>query len=274
MLTRWKSWLSGRTHMDVRYRSINQNVYHCTVQKCASQWIRRIFSDPRVFRYSGLESFQYQHQLPGKFDPRTLTQRRFTKAFPDATIATPLYLDFDGFASIPKPLCYKAFFVMRDPRDIIVSWYFSTKLSHKAQGDIERIRQELCRLPKSDGLRFALNYLADFGLFASQRSWVNASELDANILLMRYEDLIANERVQVERLLRHGDIRVPGAELNALLNEHSFEQLAGRPRGAEDAAAHYRKGVAGDWRNHFDADLERSFADAAGDVLALWNYAG
>src|SRR5262245_2774715 len=134
MLARLKSWLPGlQTHVDVRYRSINQNVYHCTVQKCASQWIRRLLSDPSVVAYSGLQTYQYQQFLPGKFDPRTLTQRRFKLAFPEAVIATPLYLDYEGFASIPKPPRYKAFFIVRDPRDIVVSWYFSTKLSHKAQ---------------------------------------------------------------------------------------------------------------------------------------------
>jgi hypothetical protein len=257
----------------VLHLSTYQNLYHCTVQKSASQWIRRLFSDPRVYPYCGLDSFQYQHQLPGRFDPRKLTDRRFTSAFPEGTIATPLYVDYAGYASIPKPARYKAFFLMRDPRDVVVSWYFSSKLSHQPQGDIKRIRQELSQLSQSDGLRYSIDYLADFGLFAAQRSWVNATSLDANILLMRYEDLIGAEQLEhVERLMQHCDIRIPRGDLVKLLAEHSFQELSGRERGVEDTRAHYRKGVAGDWRNHFDDSVSRHFDQVVGDLIRVWNY--
>jgi hypothetical protein len=270
----WLHWRRRDQRGAVLHQSVHQNIYHCTVQKSASQWIRRLLSDPRIRRYSGLESYQYQQQLPGKFDPRKLTDRRFVTAFPESTIATPLYVDYEGFASIPKPQRYKAFFVMRDPRDIVVSWYFSTKLSHKAQGDIERVRQELLRLTEVDGLRFSIDWLADYGLFGAQRSWLNAPSRDANVLLVRYEDLIgADQQSHIERLMLHCDIPISCDELGVVLAEYSFEQLSGRRRGNEDAHAHYRKGVAGDWLNHFDAAVHRHFHDVAGDLLPLWNFA-
>ena len=153
------------------YRSQNQNIYHCTVQKSASQWLRAILSDPRVYRSCGLTSYRYQDDLPGKHDPRKLTQRRFEKPFPEATIVTTIYIDYEGFASIPKPARYKAFFVMRDPRDVLISWYFSSKFSHPLLGDLGRIRQDLNRLSEPDGLLYSIDYLDDFGLFAAQRSW-------------------------------------------------------------------------------------------------------
>ena len=37
-----------------------------------------------------------------------------------------LYMPYDGFAALTKPEPWRAFFVMRDPRDVVVSWYFSS----------------------------------------------------------------------------------------------------------------------------------------------------
>lgn len=279
-MTRWKTWIPSwlkpnRLHApdDVVYRSIHQNLYHCTVQKCASQWIRLLLSDQLTFKYCGLTPYQYQQQLPGKFDPRKLTERRFASAFPFGTIATPIYVDFAGYASIPKPAHYKAIFVMRDPRDVVVSWYFSAKLSHKAQGDLERVRQDLLRLDEADGLRYAIDYLADFGLFAAQRSWADAPANDANVLLVRFEDLIGPEQLaEIERLWTHCDIRMPCTDVDELLTSQCFERLSGRRRGDEDARAHFRKGVAGDWRNHFTDAVHARFHETAGDVLDIWKY--
>ncbi|MBM3995642.1 MAG: sulfotransferase domain-containing protein [Planctomycetes bacterium] len=274
-MTRWiPTWLRALLRRDgVEHRSIHDNVYHCTVQKCASQWIRAILADPRIFRWSGLRPYRYQDDLPGQHDPRPLTQRRFDSAFPESTIATTVYVDFDGFASIPKPASYKAFFVMRDPRDVLVSWYFSSRYSHPLMGDLGRVREDLGRLSEADGLLYCIDYLEEFGLFAAMRSWIDADVKDGSVLLTRYEDLTgADSRSRFAELLAHCDIRVPVDELDALLRSYRFEALSGRKRGQEDRASHHRKGVAGDWRNHFTDQVGARFEHAAGDLLSLWRY--
>lgn len=276
----WKRWVPSwakrllrRGGARVQHRSINQNVYHCTVQKSASQWLRVILSDPRIHRTSGLSPYRYQEHLPGKHDPRRLTERRFAAPFPGATIVTPMYLDYEGFASIPKPARYKAFFVMRDPRDVLVSWYFSSKFSHPLIGDLERVRRDLHRLSEPDGMLYTIDYLDEFGLFAAQRSWANADARDENVLLLRYEDLISATGPDVfARLFRHCDIQLSEADLESLLDSYRFESLSGRPRGQEDRSAHFRKGVAGDWRNHFTDQIDARFHRIAGDLISLWHY--
>ena len=97
---------------------------------------------------------------------------------------------------------------------------------------------------------------------------------DANVLLMRHEDLIGPDQLtHVARLMEHADIRIPREELALLLESHSFQRLSGRQRGQEDVQAHYRKGIAGDWRNHWTDAVERRFMEVAGNVAARWNYA-
>jgi hypothetical protein len=258
---------------EVSYRCTLDNVLHCTVQKCASQWIRQILSDSRTFQYCGLLAHQYQCGLPGGFDPRKLTERTFAQPFPTATIVTPIYIDFAGYQSIPKPASYRTFFVMRDPRDVVVSWYFSAKYSHVAHGDLVGIRHDLSRWPEVDGMRWVIDHLKSYGLFQAQRSWADAPSKDPNVMLIRFEDLVGGDQAAwFDRLFGHLDIRIPSEVQREMLQDHSFEMLSGRARGHEDAHAHYRKGVAGDWQRHFDDRVLAHFSQAAGVVLELWKY--
>jgi hypothetical protein len=230
-------------------------------------------SDERIYRYSGLASYQYTQEMPGGFDPRNITERSFSKPFPLRTFVTPLYIDYDNFRKIPKPYKYKVFFVMRDPRDLLISWYFSGKYSHTLVGDLGEIRQQLERLDVEDGLLYGIDHLEHNGTFKAQRSWADSLTSDSNVMLVKYEKLITPDNILLFRqLLNHCDIRIPDNELDALLKSYSFEKLSGRKPGQEDQNAHYRKGVWGDWKNYFSNKIQNRFTEATGDLLAVWGY--
>jgi hypothetical protein len=266
MLRKVLSWV-GQSPGEVHYQSTCRNIYHCTVQKSASQWIRAILADPRTFQYCGLTT----HSAGERFQGRYLQRRESGAVFSSGTIITPLYVHHDEFVRIPKPAPYRAFFVMRDPRDVVTSWYFSLKHSHPATAEVEPVRRELNRLSEADGFLYAIDFLRDYGLFAAQRSWAGAA--DNNVMLVRFEDLISHDQVNVmQRLLTHCDIAMPPEVLTEVLKSHSFETRSGRKRGEEDPTAHYRKGVVGDWRNHFDERIHARCMEAAGDVMKLWGY--
>jgi hypothetical protein len=219
--------------------------------------VRGILADERTYRYCGLDALI----PPTKTGP-----------YPPGTIVSPLYVDYPSFIQIPKPAAHKVFFVMRDPRDVLVSWYFSLKLSHPSSPEVERVRAELTTMSQADGLRYALAFLRERGMFARQRSWLDVR--DERVMLLRYEDLTgSNQEAVIDQLLRHCDIAMPPPVLDELLAAHAFEAVSGRARGNEDPHSHYRKGIAGDWRNYFDADLEARLRDVVGDLLELCNYA-
>jgi hypothetical protein len=257
----------------IRHRSEVDNAYHCCVHKTGSQWIRAIFQDRRVYTYSGLRPFNYQTQRFGGIDERRITERSLTEPFPLRTVVTPIYIDYSNYAGIPKPENHRAFFVMRDPRDVLVSWYFSSRYSHGLMGVVGDVRKMLSDIPKSEGLCYSINHLGEFGLFEALSSWVDAAREDKNVMLVRFEDITGDDAaIHFGRLFEHLDIAVPDPILRELLDEYSFERLSRRKKGDEDKKAHYRKGVAGDWMNHFDDAVSTAFNDLTGDLIAKLGY--
>ncbi len=264
-----------RRLFEVREASSAQNIYHCCVHKTASQWVRKLLQDKRTYKYSGLQVYNYEQHLPGKVDPRRLTERTFEEPFPKRRIITPIYIDQPGLKRIPKPKNFRAFFVMRDPRDILVSRYFSFKVSHPVIGDISKLRDDLNTMPQEEGLGYVIDQLAKRGLFDALRSWAEVAPADKELATFRYEDLTgASQFATWQRLYAHCDIRMPDSVLRGLLERNSFSALTkGRERGAEDVQSHLRKGVHGDWKNHFTPAVEKKFREVTGGLVEDLGYA-
>jgi hypothetical protein len=264
---------TGLAGLRVEHWSASVNVYHCCMYKTASQWVKAILSHPRIYRYSGLLFHQYERELPGAFDPRAISRRFFHRPFPPHTIAGPLYLDFASYDTIPKPERYSAFFVIRDPRDIVISSYFSGMYSHELVGGISGLRNVLREVSEPEGLVITIDALNKTGQFDALRSWNTLSVGDACVRLIKFEDLTGPASLSTwQRLLDHCDIAMPESGLSELLDDYSFQRLSGRKQGQEDTQSHYRKGIAGDWRNHFDPTVERHFRDVTNDLAADLSY--
>jgi hypothetical protein len=254
-------------HLSVRVarRSPYDNIYHCCTQKTATQWIRAIFTDPITYKYTGLKVLPYPDW--------GLRFAHFDGPFPRRTIAATMPIDYPTYLSIPKPARYKTFFVLRDPRDIVVSWYFSAKYSHLPFGRIPGLRDELEKLDLVEGLRYMIDQLEDWGLFWAQRSWMDVAEDREIIEIFRYEDLARDNRSFLQQLFDYLDIVLPEQEFNALFEKHTFEKHSrGRSQGEEDRYSHYRKGTVGDWRNHFDRSTMAYFRGVTQDLLEVLGY--
>jgi lipopolysaccharide transport system ATP-binding protein len=61
--------------------------------------------------------------------------------------------------------------------------------------------------------------------------------------------------------------------LLGIVHRHRFAAKAGgREPGYVDESSHYRKGVAGDWTNHFTPAVEREFKRRHGHLLIKLGY--
>ena len=103
------------------------------------------------------------------------------------------------------------------------------------------------------------------------RAWGQANP--QRYMEVRYEDLHADAAQWTQRMLTFLDVDSSEASVQACGNAGSFENLAkGRERGQEDAGSFFRKGIVGDWRNHFDASNEQTFMQHGGELLRQLGY--
>jgi FkbM family methyltransferase len=229
-------------------------VVHATHYKAGSQWIyailRACVPDRVVAPDARSGHFRYWPPEPGKVYPTVyLTRQQF-----DA-VATP-------------PDC-RVFVVVRDLRDTLISSYFSLVKTH---GMADRPSLDLRRLLGTLSVEQGLLYLIDHWLAESAR--IQLSWLEAGQPLIRYEDLLENDvEVLEEVLLDRCELGVPRDEFHRIVVAHRFQELTGgRDRGTEDQTSHIRKGIAGDWRNHFTEPVARAFKARYGGLLVATGY--
>ena len=105
---------------------------------------KRIITDSRLYLHSGLAPFQAEFL-------------ENTKTIPTNTIVTGTFsIHFDDFLKLNKPQSYKAFFVMRDPRDLVISAYFSNRYSHLLMDHIGETRKILNDLSLEEGIIYTI----------------------------------------------------------------------------------------------------------------------
>jgi hypothetical protein len=247
----------------VRSRSENDNVYHVCVWKTASQWVRLVLSDPRVYRYSGLSVCLPNPLL--KPDPTAVR-------LPKRTIVAAMVRDYRFFSALPKPERYFAFFVKRDPRDLIVSFYYSNRYSHPLNPTIVRDRARLAQMTEVEGLTHTVGQFDKF--VEILRSWEAAGRSEPRVRVVRYEDLTGVDQLDAwQSLLLAADIRMPREVLKEVLATYSFAKITGGRKPGMEAPSHkYRKGISGDWKNHFTAPMLDAFHRRYGSLCADLGY--
>lgn len=170
-----------------------------------------------------------------------------------------------------KPI--RCFVVIRDLRDALISYYFSMRMSHPViSPHISHARTVLNALEQEEGILAAmLDPLIGETIAVSsqiQRTWLGAG----NVLFLRYEDFLDNEYPMFEKIVEYCRLDIDRDRLHEIIRYNVFERVSGRKRGVEDTASHLRKGIVGDWKNHFTARIKDEFKKLYGDLLIKTGY--
>lgn len=216
----------------MRYIGTNSidNLYFATVQKSGSQWISAIFNDPRMKRHTGLVRMPQRYYEYGEH----------VSKFPKGFYIPGLYVSYQTFENfIEKPERYRVIYIFRDPRDLVVSDYYSTLKTHPDNVAVLKLRKRLEGMSKEEGLMYMMKYNDKF---ATMRSWVELGADDPNILFMKFEELTQSPVENFKKMLSHCDIKMSDGTLESILNDYSKSKMRERDleRRSDKSESHYR----------------------------------
>ena len=275
--------------------------FHLTHHKCGTRWINSICSEVCLSLGKTWKSASNKDLFNGNMDQFA---RKNGVHFLSYTNAAYEYVSTD-----PKLL---GFHVIRDPRDILVSSYFSSLKTHSDSNwsELTEHRKQLQGASEEEGLLLEMDFISD--VFESLSKW---NYEDTRILEMKMEDLMLNNYREVFRIFSHLDLLkeedqstsslkvqavgllrsavnrlyfrsrglsgvhfypdvIPVLNLLAIVHRNRFEGKAGgRKPGDENRESHYRKGISGDWKNHFTFRIRDRFKEQYGDLLVNLGYA-
>lgn len=203
---------------------------------------------------------------------------------------------------------FKGFHVIRDPRDLITSAYFSHLYSHpitKHWPELKEHRRQLKELPKDEGIilemKFSKRFLEEmynwnYNMpnileikmeYLVSNPYINFLDvfdflgvLNKNVGLKSYlfqlSNIIVNKLNKTDKNiipLEFAMDSIPAERLLGIVFKNEFSRLTkGRKSGDENVKSHYRKGVSGDWKNHFKQEHIEFFKDNYNEVLLKLGY--
>lgn len=175
-----------------------------------------------------------------------------------------IYVPFHPFIRLP-PRC-KAACIIRDPRDVAVSTYYSLAYSHPLlPGEDPRARIARQRAMRQQGLK---QWTIEEGLPVAEmelRAALSLSQRSSGVRLFKYEEMVTDWPVFLRGLFRWFGV---GEEL-----DEKYLELSGEfnPKG-EDILSHKRQVRPGNWRRLFDSGLEQAAREIIGTSLGSAGY--
>jgi hypothetical protein len=190
--------------------------------KCATSWIRDILQ--KVCSEIGLNFFNAHSAQNFNYNIEEFVKEK------EIDFLCYTNADYDYIKSLKK---IRGFHVIRDPRDIAVSAYFSHLYSHPTEGwsDLVEHRNKLKQLSKYEGLIAEINFRKK--QFKEMYNW-NYNQL--NVVELKMENIISNPYLCFAEILtdfgivsdRPMEIKTRWQELITITNRKIQKKLFGK----------------------------------------------
>jgi hypothetical protein len=243
---------------------------------CLSLMPRMMFSGRHFalseFFYDPVGSSDFRSREPVSWPSLDVGRiRKYLEQCPQGMFVTAHARFHPDFSELVKELRFKHVLLLRDPRDVVVShaFYMLRDDLHQHHGyytktlqsDEERLMASIRGFEEN-----AENYLPPIReSFGAYLPWTD----DPSTLVVRFECLIGPQgggdaEKQLEEIERIGNF------VERSLSREQASQIARRMYGKGSLT--FRKGQAGNWRDHFTQAHKYAFKDAAGDLLIELGY--
>lgn len=256
------------THKNVNQ---HQSVLHFSVNKSATQYVKSVIqkcssanglTNVRMNEYAFMSDFPYLNKLSAQelqqyqhvFKPKGYTYSVFGGMI-------------DGILNLDQ---YLVVLMVRDPRDVLVSGYYSVAYSHPEPAyGTEKYKNFL--KDKS----FAQQATVDeYALAQCERVYETYERYRTlllnkhpNMYITKYEDMVSNFEEWLQSVAAYCQFELSNELRNQLIEEN--QQL--RPK-SEDVNKHIRKGKAGDYKEKLKPETIDAIESKLSPLLAAFGY--
>ena len=179
-----------------------------------------------------------------------------------------------GAPRFPRTGALGAVYLVRNPLDVAVS--YAHHLNWPIRATIERMNDpDACEAHNAHGVYPELpEPLTTWSNHVT--SWTGQTALP--VLVVRYEDLLADPRGQFGAIVRFTGLAMDGPRLERAIERSAFHRLRAQEAAAgfrekqPTAPSFFRAGVAGQWRGVLQAAQVQALVDAHGDVMERFGY--
>jgi hypothetical protein len=171
--------------------------------------------------------------------------------------------------------------VWRDGRDVIVSQYYHWLFGNEILGNkySNKLRKKLV-FQNYDNIHEnlpAFIHYVNVDLWKKQPhfSWANfvSCWINQQAVFVKYEDIRQHPVEELQRIaLELTGIDLSGKRAAEIIDKYSFQKQTGRKPGEEKKGSFVRKGIVGDWKNHFSDEAKNVFKQYAGNELIQLAY--
>lgn len=221
---------------NVMMNPYHKNTYIPNINVVGKIWIEAcVQQDNQIFEKSQL--LEFKSISWDQFD--SVPCRRLIKTH--ASYNNILGMDYViGVKSLPKDL--KMLCIIRNPLDACISSFYHGFNPHKSGWSFDA---------------WSLLWLSGLVSFGSYFQWIKGwyneyLENKDKMMLIFYEDLVSNPTQEILRIANFLDIDYNEEFINNIVHLSSFDIMKEQSiRNEGSVASHLRKGVIGDWKEHF-----------------------
>jgi len=175
------------------------------------------------------------------------------------------------------PYFNKPIIIVRDPRDVWVSYFFYEVYNHKGTRREIALKGYDENLSDQENLtRYIEQKITHPERFSPGFSYIEfiASWLDkTNIHVVKYEDVHKDPEAVLRGILEFcGEKSISAEKLKTAIEDNSFKKITGRIEGDQDKKSHKRKGIVGDWRNYLNSESCDLVYETQQDLLLKLEY--
>lgn len=240
--------------------SAHPSVVFFTAHKCASVFVSRVLH--RLAQSVGLVHLNYE----GYF---ALTDVRRYELFHSQGFQHKAYKKsgyyygaFRWFHPMPDLSDYRVLLVLRDPRDVLTSYFYSMAYSHQimSKGVLER-RGEALRVGLDEYVLRTRHWLA--GVYGTYCDELLGKQ---NVLLAKYEDMVTDFDNWLRAVAAHLSLDGDADLLRSVVGEASFSVQG------ENVRAHKRQVAPGEHRRKLAVETQAILDSDFRDILETLGY--